>query len=413
MWIGGLSSLRKPFLHLHTQFNRDLPWAEIDMDFMNLNQSAHGDREFGYLLSRMRLRRKAVIGHWQDPLVIGRIATWSRAACGWHEAQSLRIARFGDNMRQVAVTEGDKVEAQMRLGFSVNSYGVSDLAAVVRSVSDAVVDSLVAEYEGRYRVAAELRQGGERHSSLREAARIEAGIRAFLEAEGCNAFTDTFEDLDGLAQLPGIGAQRIMADGFGFGAEGDWKSAALVRITKVMSTGFAGGSSFMEDYTYHLAPEGPKVLGAHMLEVCPSLTAATPSCEVHPLAMGGKDDPVRLVFTASPGEAVVVGLLDLGERFRLVANVVDVCEPDEDLPRLPVARAVWQPRPDLVTAAETWLSAGGPHHTCLSMALGMEAFIDFAEIAGVELAVIEDRTETREFQKELRWNDLHYLLRRD
>jgi L-arabinose isomerase len=413
MWIAGLTVLQKPLLHLHTQFNRDLPWAEIDMDFMNLNQSAHGDREFGYLLSRMRLRRKAVIGHWQDPLVIGRIATWSRAACGWHEAQSLRIARFGDNMRQVAVTEGDKVEAQMRLGFSVNSYGVSDLAAVVRSVSDAVVDSLVAEYEGRYRVAAELRQGGERHSSLREAARIEAGIRAFLEAEGCNAFTDTFEDLDGLAQLPGIGAQRIMADGFGFGAEGDWKSAALVRITKVMSTGFAGGSSFMEDYTYHLAPEGPKVLGAHMLEVCPSLTAATPSCEVHPLAMGGKDDPVRLVFTASPGEAVVVGLLDLGERFRLVANVVDVCEPDEDLPRLPVARAVWQPRPDLVTAAETWLSAGGPHHTCLSMALGMEAFIDFAEIAGVELAVIEDRTETREFQKELRWNDLHYLLRRD
>jgi L-arabinose isomerase len=413
MWIAGLTVLQKPLLHLHTQFNRDLPWAEIDMDFMNLNQSAHGDREFGYLLSRMRLRRKAVIGHWQDPLVIGRIATWSRAACGWHEAQSLRIARFGDNMRQVAVTEGDKVEAQMRLGFSVNSYGVSDLAAVVRSVSDAVVDSLVAEYEGRYRVAAELRQGGERHSSLREAARIEAGIRAFLEAEGCNAFTDTFEDLDGLAQLPGIGAQRIMADGFGFGAEGDWKSAALVRITKVMSTGFAGGSSFMEDYTYHLAPEGPKVLGAHMLEVCPSLTAATPSCEVHPLAMGGKDDPVRLVFTASPGEAVVVGLPDLGERFRLVANVVDVCEPDEDLPRLPVARAVWQPRPDLVTAAETWLSAGGPHHTCLSMALGMEAFIDFAEIAGVELAVIEDRTETREFQKELRWNDLHYLLRRD
>jgi L-arabinose isomerase len=323
----------------------------------------------------------------------------------------LRVARFGDNMRQVAVTEGDKVEAQMRLGFSVNSYGVSDLAAVARAVSDADIDLLVADYDERYDVAPELRPGGERRSSLREAGRIEAGIRAFLAMEGCNAFTDTFEDLDGLVQLPGIGAQRIMADGYGFGAEGDWKSAALVRITKVMSAGLPGGTSFMEDYTYHLAPEGPKVLGAHMLEVCPSLTVSTPSCEIHPLTIGGKDDPVRLVFTASPGPAVVIGLLDLGERFRLVANVVDVTGPDEDLPRLPVARAVWEPRPDLMTAAQTWLSAGGPHHTCLTLALGMEAFIDFAEIAGIELAVIDDETNARQFDKELRWNDLHYLLR--
>jgi L-arabinose isomerase len=411
MWIAGLTVLQKPLLHLHTQFNRDLPWAEIDMDFMNLNQSAHGDREFGYLLTRMRLRRKAVVGHWQDPAVIGRVATWTRAACGWHEAQNLRVARFGDNMRQVAVTEGDKVEAQMRLGFSVNSYGVSDLAAVVRATSDADIDLLVADYDERYNMAPELRVGGERRSSLREAARIEAGIRAFLATEGCNAFTDTFEDLDGLVQLPGIGAQRIMADGYGFGAEGDWKSSALVRITKVMSAGLPGGTSFMEDYTYHLAPEGPKVLGAHMLEVCPSLTVGTPSCEIHALTIGGKDDPVRLVFTASPGPAVVIGLLDLGERFRLVANVVDVTGPDEDLPRLPVARAVWEPRPDLMTAAQTWLSAGGPHHTCLTLALGMEAFIDFAEIAGIELAVIDDETNARQFDKELRWNDLHYLLR--
>jgi L-arabinose isomerase len=411
MWIAGLTVLQKPLLHLHTQFNRDLPWAEIDMDFMNLNQSAHGDREFGYLLTRMRLRRKAVVGHWQDPAVVGRVATWARAACGWHEAQNLRVARFGDNMRQVAVTEGDKVEAQMRLGFSVNSYGVSDLAAVVSAMPDADIDLLVAGYDERYHVAPELRPGGERRSSLREAARIEAGIRAFLAVEGCNAFTDTFEDLDGLVQLPGIGAQRIMADGYGFGAEGDWKSAALVRIIKVMSAGLPGGTSFMEDYTYHLAPEGPKVLGAHMLEVCPSLTVDTPSCKIHRLTIGGKDDPVRLVFTASPGPAVVIGLLDLGERFRLVANVVDVTSPDEDLPRLPVARAVWEPRPDLMTAAQTWLSAGGPHHTCLTLALGMEAFIDFAEIAGIELAVIDDETKARQFDKELRWNDLHYLLR--
>ena len=411
MWIAGLTVLQKPLLHLHTQFNRDLPWAEIDMDFMNLNQSAHGDREFGYLLSRMRLRRKAVVGHWEDPLVARRIATWSRAACGWHEAQTLRIARFGDNMRQVAVTEGDKVEAQLRLGFAVNSYGVSDLAAVVQSVPDEEVDRLVNDYDDRYAMKPELRQGGERRSALRDAARIEAGLRAFLDAEGCNAFTDTFEDLDGLVQLPGIAAQRIMADGYGFGAEGDWKTAALVRIAKVMSAGLPGGTSFMEDYTYHLAPEGPRVLGAHMLEVCPSLTSDTPSCEIHPLAIGGKQDPVRLVFTATPGEGVVIGLLDLGERFRLVANVVDVTRPNEDLPRLPVACAVWEPRPDLMTAAETWLRAGGPHHTCLSLALGMEAFIDFAEIAGVELAVIDDKTEAREFEKELRWNDLHYLLR--
>lgn len=411
MWIAGLTALQKPLLHLHTQFNRDLPWGEIDMDFMNLNQSAHGDREFGYLLSRMRLRRKAVVGHWKDPLVLKRIAVWSRAACGWHESQSLRIARFGDNMRQVAVTEGDKVEAQMRLGFSVNSYGVSDLAAVVQSVPEAAVDALVAEYDGRYAMKPELREKGDRRFALRDAARIEAGLRFFLDREGCNAFTDTFEDLDGLVQLPGIAAQRIMADGYGFGAEGDWKSAALVRIAKVMGRGLAGGTSFMEDYTYHLAPEGPRVLGAHMLEVCPSLTSDTPSCEIHPLAIGGKQDPVRLVFTATPGQGVVIGLLDLGERFRLVANVVDVTKPNEALPKLPVACAVWEPRPDLMTAAETWLRAGGPHHTCLSLALGMEAFADFAEIAGVEIAVIDEKTEAPQFEKELRWNELYYLLK--
>jgi L-arabinose isomerase len=411
MWIGGLTVLQKPLLHLHTQFNRDLPWAEIDMNFMNVNQSAHGDREFGYLLSRMRLRRKAVVGHWEDPLVARRIATWSRAACGWHEAQSLKIARFGDNMRQVAVTEGDKVEAQIRLGFSVNSYGVSDLAAVVASVPDEEVDRLVSDYDERYTMKPELRSGGDRRPALRDAARIEAGLRAFLDAEGCNAFTDTFEDLDGLVQLPGIAAQRIMADGYGFGAEGDWKTAALVRIAKVMSAGLPGGTSFMEDYTYHLASEAPRVLGAHMLEVCPTLTSDVPSCEIHPLSIGGKQDPVRLVFTATPGEGVVIGLLDLGERFRLVANAVDVTRPNEELPLLPVACAVWEPRPDLMTAAETWLRAGGPHHTCLTLALEMEAFIDFAEIAGVELAVIDEKTEAREFAKELRWNDLHYLLR--
>ncbi|MGZ8603889.1 MAG: L-arabinose isomerase [Actinomycetota bacterium] len=410
MWIAGLGSLQKPLLHLHTQHNRDLPWAEIDMDFMNLNQSAHGDREFGYLVTRLRHRRKTVVGHWEDPAVWQRIGTWARAASGWHDAQRLRIARFGDNMRNVAVTEGDKVEAQIRLGFSVNGYGVGELVERVSAMDDAEVDILAKAYEDEYDVVRELRRGEDRHGALRDAARIELGLRAFLEEVGANAFTDTFEDLTGLRQLPGIAVQRLMADGYGFGAEGDWKTAALVRIVKVMSAGLEGGTSFMEDYTYNLGAESPQVLGAHMLEVCPTIASGRPSCEIHPLAIGRREDPVRLVFTAPPGPGFVVGLVDLGTRLRLVANEVDVVEPDAALPRLPVARAVWEPRPDLATAAEAWLMAGGPHHTCFTQALPFEALDDLAEIAGVELATISGDTVARRFRDELRWNDVYHHL---
>jgi L-arabinose isomerase len=404
MWIAGLTELRKPLAHLHTQFNRDLPWSSIDMDFMNLNQSAHGDREFAFIQTRLRRARKTIVGHWKDPAIGAKLGTWCRAAVGWHEAHHLRIARFGDNMREVAVTDGDKVEAQARFGFSVNGFGVSDLAAAVDHVPDSDIDRLVADYEERYDVVPALRRGGDRHPELRAAARIEAGLRAFLDAGGFGAFTDTFEDLGTLPQLPGIGAQRLMADGYGFGAEGDWKAAALVRILKVMGDGLPGGTSFMEDYTYHLGGPVAEVLGAHMLEVCPSIATDRPSCAIHPLSIGGRGDPVRLIFDAAPGPAVVLGLADLGDRFRLIANEVDIVRPDEPLPNLPVARAVWRPRPDLATAAESWLTAGGPHHTALTTALGMEVLADFAEIAGVELLAIDGSTRAPSFAKELRWN---------
>ncbi len=410
MWIAGLTALHKPLLHLHTQFNSALPWAEIDMDFMNLNQSAHGDREFGYIETRLGISRKTVVGHWRDPQVLGRIGTWSRAACGWREAQSLGVARFGDNMRSVAVTEGDKVDAQIRLGISVDGFGVGDLVDAVTDVSESAVDALVGEYDAAYAVVAELGQNGARREALRDAARIEAGLRAFLDRGGYAAFTDTFEDLHGLTQLPGIAAQRLMADGYGFAGEGDWKTAALVRVLKVMSAGLDGGTSFMEDYTYDLTPGGAKVLGAHMLEVCPSIADGRPTCEIHPLSIGGHDDPVRLVFTAATGPAVVVAMLDLGGRFRMVANEIDVIPPEQDLPKLPVARAVWKPRPDLSTAAESWLLAGGPHHTVYTAALGIEAIADFAEIAGIELLVIDERTRVSDFTKELRWNQAYYHL---
>jgi L-arabinose isomerase len=410
MWIGGLNLLQKPLVHLHTQFNREIPWSAIDMDFMNLNQSAHGDREFGFMASRMRIGRKVVVGHWQDDNVHARLNWWSRAACAWRDAQTLRIARFGDNMRQVGVTEGDKVEAERRLGVSVNTYGVGDLAVAVDTASEAEVDRLVSDYDAQYAMAEPLRAGGSQREALRDAARIEAGLRRFLEPGGFRAFTDTFEDLHGLKQLPGISAQRLMADGYGFGAEGDWKSAALVRLMKVMATGLNGGTSFMEDYTYHLTPNGSKVLGAHMLEVCPSIAAEQPSCEIHPLAIGGKEDPVRLVFTAPPGPAVVAGLLDFGDRFRMVVNVVAVVAPDEPLPRLPVARALWQPEPDLATAAEAWILAGAPHHTSFSQALPLEPLLDLAEMAGIECVVIDGETRISELKKELRWNQVYYHL---
>lgn len=409
MWIGGLGQLRKPFVHLHTQYARDLPWDSIDMDYMNLNQSAHGDREAGFLHTRLRLERKVVVGHWSDSEVQTRLGIWARAAWAWHDLQGGKFVRFGDNMRQVAVTDGDKVSAEMRFGFSVNTHGIGDLAERVNAVTDPEVDVLIATYLSEYEVAPELQPGGERHASLRDGARIEAGLRGFLEAGGFKGFTDTFEDLHGLKQLPGLATQRLMSEGYGFGGEGDWKTAALVRAMKVMAHGLSGGTSFMEDYTYHLEPGKHQVLGSHMLEICPSIAAEKPRLEVHPLGIGGKEDPVRLVFDAALGKAINVSLIDLGSRFRLIVNEVEsVAHPA--LPQLPVARAVWECLPDFKTACAAWIHAGGAHHTGYSTALTSEHLEDFAAIAGVELAVIDADTRLREFRQDLRLSDLYYLL---
>jgi L-arabinose isomerase len=408
MWIAGLKALQKPLVHLHTQFNRELPWQSIDMDFMNLNQAAHGDREFGFLASRMRMKRKVVVGFWQDKTVLAELATWARAACAWSDAQDLRVARFGDNMRNVAVTEGDKVEAQLRLRYSVQGYGIGDLTDRFAGISDGQIDQLIQEYEGLYSLAPALSAKGAQRNSLRAAARIELALRGFLEDGRFKAFTDTFEDLHGMPQLPGIAAQRLMADGYGFGGEGDWKTAALVRSMKVMAAGLPGGASFMEDYTYHLS-DG-QVLGAHMLEICPSIAAGKPSAEIHPLSIGGKSDPVRLVFTSAAGPAVNASIVDMGGHFRMIVNHVDVVTPKKKLPKLPVARALWKPLPDLKTAATAWILAGGAHHTGFSLALTVEHLEDFAEMCGIEFLVIDENTNVREFKKELRWNDLYYRL---
>lgn len=408
MWGAGLAALQKPFLHLHTQFNRDLPWATIDMDFMNLNQSAHGDREFGFMTSRMRLNRKVVVGHWQAEDVQREIGTWTRAACARLDMQGAKIARFGDNMRQVAVTEGDKVAAQLAFGYAVNGYGVGDLVELVNGVSDEDVNQLVKEYDESYIIAESLRRGGSQHASLRDAARIEIGLGNFLKQGNFKGFTDTFEDLHGLAQLPGIAVQRLMAQGYGFGAEGDWKTAALVRAMKIMSSGLEGGTSFMEDYTYHLDGDRAKVLGAHMLEVCESIAESKPSAEIHPLSIGGKADPVRLVFNTPAGPGLNASVVDLGERFRMIVNEVDVVPPDEPLPKLPVARAVWIPRPNLRIAASAWILAGGAHHTGFSQALTPEHMQDLAEMLDIEFLLINEDTKLSEFKKELRWNDVAY-----
>jgi L-arabinose isomerase len=410
MWIHGLGVLAKPLLHLHTQANVALPWDKIDFDFMNLNQAAHGDREHGYILTRLNLPRKTVVGHVSNPAVITQVANWARAAAGWDAAQNLKLARFGDNMRNVAVTEGDKTEAEIRFGVQVNTWGVNELVEAVDAASDAAVDDLVDVYLASYDVVPELLKGGARHQSLRDGAAIELGLRSFLEDGGFGAFTTSFEDLGSLKQLPGLAVQRLMADGYGFGAEGDWKTAILVRVANVMGAGLPGGASLMEDYTYHLTPGQEKILGAHMLEVSPSLTTARPSLEVHPLGIGGKDDPVRLVFTADSGPAVVVALSDMRDRFRLVANVVDNVPLDAPMPHLPVGHAVWKPQPDFATSAACWLTAGAAHHTVITTAVGVDVFRDWAEIAGAELLVIDDSTTLREFQKEVRWNAAYYRL---
>jgi L-arabinose isomerase len=412
MWIGGLEALGKPLLHLHTQANVALPWAQIDMDFMNLNQAAHGDREFGYILARLGVRRKTVAGHVSDPRVTASVGIWARAAAGWAATRSLRLARFGDNMRYVAVTEGDKTEAEAVFGVQVNTWGVNDLAAAVDAAAEPDVDALVAEYEESYDVDPSLRAGGDRHESLRHGAAIELGLRSFLEAGGFGAFTTSFEDLGGLRQLPGLAVQRLMADGYGFGAEGDWKTAILVRAAKVMGAGLPGGASLMEDYTYDLTPGQERILGAHMLEVCPTLTTQRPRLEIHPLAIGAREDPVRLVFTADPGPGVVAALTDMRDRFRLVANQVEVVAPSAPLPRLPVGRAVWKPAPDFRTSATAWLTAGAAHHTVMSTALGTEAFEDYARMAGTELLLIDSATTLRAFEAEIRANAAYYRLAR-
>lgn len=406
MWIRGLNILQRPLLHLHTQFNRDIPWATIDMDFMNLNQSAHGDREFGFIMSRMRLKRKVVVGHWKDPVVTGKIGAWARAAAGWHDWQGARFVRFGDNMRFVAVTDGDKVEAEMKFGFSVNTHGIGDLVKVINEVDDGAVDNRIAEYYDRYQVVAALKKEGNRYQSLRDAARIELGLQYFLEAGNYKGFSDTFEDLHGMKQLPGIGAQRMMAKGYGFAGEGDWKTTALVRAMKVMGTGLPGGNSFMEDYTYHFDPANPLVLGSHMLEICETIADGKPSCEIHPLGIGGKEDPVRLVFNCAAGPALNASVIDMGNRFRLVVNEVEAVAPVADLPKLPVARVLWKPYPNMQDGCAAWILAGGAHHTCYSQNLTTEHLEDFAEIAGVEFLRIGKNTDIYQFKNELRWNEM-------
>ena len=408
MWIRGLQILQKPLLHLHTQYNRDIPWAEIDMDFMNLNQSAHGDREFGFMMTRMRLNRKVIVGHWQQEHVVEGLGQWARVAAGRHDLKGARFARFGDNMREVAVTDGDKVAAEMTFGFSVNTYAVGDLVAVINQVSGAEIAALTDEYADAYQLASGLENSGQRHQALRDAAKIELGLKYFLKDGNFKGYTNTFEDLHGMKQLPGIGSQRMMAAGYGYAGEGDWKTSAMVRALKVMAIGLPGGNSFMEDYTYHFNPSNNLVLGSHMLEICPSIAKGKPSVEVHALGIGGKEDPVRLVFNAPAGPALNVSLVDMGNRFRLLVNEVEAVEATEQLPKLPVARVLWKPRPDMQTGCAAWIYAGGAHHTAFSQNLTTEHIETFAEMVGVELVVIDKNTTLRQLKNELRWSEAYY-----
>lgn len=408
MWINGLKILNKPLLHLHTQFNRDIPWNDIDMDFMNLNQSAHGDREFGFMVTRLRRNRKVVVGHWQDEGTIASIAGWVRVAAAWADWQGAKFVRFGDNMRYVAVTDGDKVEAEFKFGFSVNTHGIGDLVKVINTVGDDAVDVLIQEYEDTYKLASSLTKDGAQRQSLKDAARIELGLKAFLQDGNFKGFSDTFEDLHGMIQLPGIAAQRLMGAGYGFAGEGDWKTAALVRAMKVMGAGLKGGNSFMEDYTYHLDPANPMVLGSHMLEICESIADGKPSCEVHPLGIGGKADPVRLVFNVAGGPALNASLVDMGNRFRLLVNTVEAVAPEHDLPKLPVARVLWKPYPDFKTGLAAWILAGGAHHTGYSQNLTAENMEDFAEIANIEFVLIDKKTNLYDLKRDLRVGEIYY-----
>jgi L-arabinose isomerase len=408
MWINGLKILQKPLLHLHTQFNSDIPWNDIDMDFMNLNQSAHGDREFGFIVSRLRMERKVVVGYWKDEATIKSIAVWCRAAAGWNDWQGAKFVRFGDNMRYVAVTDGDKVEAEYKFGFSVNTHGIGDLVKVINGISDASVDALIQEYEDSYALSDVLQKNGAQRQSLKDAARIELGLKTFLEDGNFKGFTDTFEDLHGMMQLPGIAAQRLMNAGYGFAGEGDWKTVALVRAMKVMAQGLKGGNSFMEDYTYHFEPNNEMVLGAHMLEICSSIANKKPSCEIHPLGIGGKADPVRLVFDVDGGAALNASIIDMGNRFRMLVNEVQAIQPQHALPKLPVARVLWKPLPDMKTGCAAWIYAGGAHHTCYSQNLTSEHLNDFSSMANIEFVLIDKNTNLYHLKNELRWSEVYY-----
>ncbi len=407
IWANGLKRLQKPFVHLHTQFNRDIPWQEIDMDFMNLNQSAHGGREFGFMATRLGLDRKVIVGHWQDPQVHSELDVWMRAALGWHQWQTAKVARFGDNMRNVAVTEGNKVSTLVDFGYTVHGYGLGDLKAVIDTISEEEIASLLAEYDKVYKVVDSLKPDGDQRAALKEQARIELGMRKFLDEGGYTAFTTNFEDLHGLEQLPGLAVQRLMGHGYGFGGEGDWKTAALLRMMKVMATGLKGGTSFMEDYTYHLEPGNMQILGAHMLEVCETIADGQPQLEVHPLSIGDREDPVRSVFNAALGPAIAVTIVDLGHRFRMIVSEVEIIEAPA-LPKLPVARALYIPKPNLATAATAWILAGGAHHTSFSQALTTQHMLDFADIAGIECLVIDENTDINQFKNEIRWNEAYY-----
>lgn len=409
MWIRGLSQLQKPLLHFHTQFNRDIPWDTMDMDFMNLNQSAHGDREYGHIGARLGVARKVVVGHWEDGEVREDIAGWMRTAVAFLESRQLKVARFGDNMREVAVTEGDKVEAQIKLGWSINGYGIGDLADVLKDVTDAEAAALLKEYAEQYNITQAGLSDGAVRDSIAYQAKLEIAMKRFLEQGGFGAFTTTFEDLHGLKQLPGLAVQRLMEAGYGFAGEGDWKTAALTRVLKVLADNKR--TSFMEDYTYHFEPGNNMILGSHMLEVCPTIAATRPSIEVHPLGIGGKEDPARIVFNGQEGPAVAASLVDLGHRFRLLVNEVDCVKVEKELPKLPVARVLWKPQPSLRESAEAWILAGGAHHTVLSYVVTTDNLLDFAELTGIEAVVIDKDTSVRQFKNELLWSDTAYRLR--
>ena len=408
MWIDGLKSLSKPLLHLHTQYNKHIPWDSIDMNYMNVHQSAHGDREFGYITARMNIPRKIVVGHFKDKSSIDKISKWNRAAIGTMEMKKMKIARFGDNMRDVAVTEGDKIDAQIKFNIDVNGYGISELSKQINTFTDKQINILLEDYYESYNVDDELMYNGSRHQDLKDAAVIELALRNFLIDGRYSGFTDTFEDLGSLKQLPGISVQRLMNEGYGFGAEGDWKVASLVRIIKSMTYDLNGGTSFMEDYTYHLNSDESLVLGSHMLEVCPSISDGKLSCEVHPLGIGGKNNPVRLVFNSKKGPALNVSMIDLGRRFRLIVSKVESVQINETLPLLPVARALWKPLPNLDIAAHSWILSGASHHTCFTFDLEIDHIIDFAEMNNIELIVIDEKTNILDIKNQLKWNNLIY-----